>query len=270
METKLNKSNDTPLKVLFIGDIVGRPGRHAVTEFLSANRKDYDLVVANGENLSAGRGITYEKYQEMIRTGVDYFTSGNHIWRVAEFMQYLDDPSTKVIRPANYPKICPGFGSAEIEIGETKVVLINLQGRVFMPENLDDPFEIGREIAEKNKEAIILVDFHAEATSEKVALGFYLDGLVSAVLGTHTHIPTADEKILDNGTAYITDIGMCGPKDSVLGVKKEIIIERFLTQLPKSHKVASGDSILNAVEILINKKTKKATKIQRIEKTYHY
>ena len=258
------------LKVLFIGDIVGRPGRHAVTEFLAVNRKSYDLVIANGENLSAGRGITYEKYLDMIRAGVDYMTSGNHIWKVADFIPYLDESDTKVLRPANYPDICPGFGSAELWVGDAKVVIINLQGRVFMPEDLNDPFKVGKEIVEKNKNAIIIVDFHAEATSEKVALGYYLDGSVSAVLGTHTHIPTADAKILENGTAYISDVGMCGPVDSVLGVKKEIIIDRFLTQLPRSHKVASGDSILNAVDIMINKKTKKATKIQRIEKVYQY
>jgi len=266
----MKQSNNETIKVLFIGDIVGRPGRGAVTDFLAKNRSNYDLVLANGENLASGSGMTYEKYQEMIRVGIDYFTSGNHIWRIKDFVSYLDDRSTKVLRPANFPASCPGYGDVELEIAGSAVAIINLQGRVFMPDNLDDPFSIGKKLAEEHKNAIIIVDFHAEATSEKVALGYYLDGVASAVLGTHTHIQTSDEKILSNGTAYITDVGMCGPADSVLGVKKEIIIERFLTQLPQSHKVAVGDSILNAVEIEFDKKSKKATKIKRIQELYYY
>ncbi len=258
------------LKILFFGDIVGRPGRYAVTEYLAQNRSKYDFVIANGENLSSGKGMTYDKYQEMIRAGIDYFTSGNHIWRVSEFVEYLDDRSTKVIRPANYPPSSPGFGDATIDLNGIKLVLINLQGRVFMYDNLDDPFTVAKKIVDQNKDAIIIVDFHAEATSEKVALGYYLDGSVSAVIGTHTHVQTADERILEGGTAYISDLGMCGPRESVLGVKKEIIIERFLTQLPQSHKVAVGDSFINAVEIEIDKKTKKAIKIKRLEEIYQH
>ncbi len=261
--------NNGMLKILFIGDIVGRPGRHAVTEFLAKNRPSYDFVIANGENLASGRGMTYEKYQEMIRAGIDYFTSGNHIWRIADFIPFLDDGVTKVLRPANYPSMCPGYGEAEIDVNGVKIVLINLQGRVFMNEDLEDPFATGKKIADSHQDAIIIVDFHAEATSEKVALGYYLDGSITALLGTHTHIQTADEKILNGGTGYITDAGMCGPEESVLGVKKEIIIERFLTQLPQSHKVAVGASIFNAVELEVDPKTKKTLKIKRINAVYN-
>lgn len=258
------------LNILFIGDIVGRPGRTAVKQFLAVNKEKYDFVIANGENLSSGKGITYEKYEEMLRAGIDYFTSGNHIWNYSEFVELMNDRRIKVLRPANYPSTCPGYGSVELEIDGNKVVLVNVLGRVFMSSGLDDPFTTAKNIADDHQDAIIIVDVHAEATSEKMALGYYLDGFVSAVLGTHTHVQTADEQILEKGTAFITDIGMCGPKDSVLGVKKEIIIERFLTQLPQSHKVALGDSILNAVEISIDIKTKKATKIKRISEIYHH
>ena len=262
------KSNN--LKIVFIGDIVGRPGRGAVKQFLAAHKEEYDFVIANGENMSSGRGITYEKYEEMLRAGIDYFTSGNHIWSYSEFVELMNDRRIKVLRPANYPASCPGFGSVEVDVDGVKLVIVNVLGRVFMSAGLEDPFTTVKNIADEHKDAIIIVDFHAEATSEKVALGYYLDGFVSAVLGTHTHVQTADEKILEQGTAFISDVGMCGPENSVLGVKKEIIIEKFLTQLPQSHKVAMGDSILNAVEISINIKTKKATKIKRISEIYHH
>ncbi|MFA7243779.1 MAG: TIGR00282 family metallophosphoesterase [Patescibacteria group bacterium] len=253
------------LKILFIGDIVGKPGRRAaklMIPLLQASEK-VNLVIANGENLASGKGMTFGKYEEMIESGIDYFTSGNHIWNNQDIVDHLGDPSLRVLRPENYPDNMPGSGVREIEDG---LVLVNLQGRVFMDEELADPFKIGRDIAEKYADKIIIIDFHAEATSEKVALGFYLDGKVSAIIGTHTHIQTADERVLPDGTAYISDVGMTGPQDSVLGVKKEIIIEKFLTQLPKSHKVASGEMILNAVIIEIDKKTKKALNIKRVSK----
>lgn len=256
------------LKILFIGDIVGKPGRRAVAHFipLLKEKEGIDFVIANGENLASGKGMTYDKYQEMIDAGVDYFTSGNHIWNNTEFISCLDDKKVKVLRPANYSDSTPGKGYATVEVKGVKLTILNLQGRVFMKDDVDDPFVIGKNIADECKDSIIIVDFHAEATSEKMALGYYLDGFVSAVLGTHTHVQTADEKILPLGTAFISDVGMSGPENSVLGVKKEIIIEKFLTQLPQSHKMASGDSIFNAVVVEIDVKTKKAIKIKRISK----
>lgn len=251
------------IKILFIGDIVGRPGRNAVKAVLQNLKKKekIDFVFANGENLAAGRGMTIEKYQEMIDVGIDYFTSGNHIWNNKAFIEHLDDPEVKVLRPENYPTGNPGRGIVEISNG---IVLVNLQGRVFMPDDVNDPFATAQNIVNQYKNKIIIIDFHAEATSEKVALGYYLDGKVSAVLGTHTHVQTADEEILPNGTGYISDIGMTGPKESVLGVEKEIIIEKFLTQLPKSHKVAVGEMIFSAVLIEIDTQSKKTIEIKRI------
>jgi len=256
-------------KILFLGDIVGKPGRRAVSHFIPEIKKEegIDFVIANGENMASGKGMTYNKYQEMIDAGVDYFTSGNHIWNNADFIPCLNDKKVKVLRPANYPDSLPGRGFASIKVAGVDLVIINLQGRVFMKDDIEDPFTIGKDIAENFKNSIIVIDFHAEATSEKMALGYYLDGSISAMLGTHTHVQTADEKILPNGTAFISDVGMNGPENSVLGVKKEIIIEKFLTQLPQSHKVASGDSRFNAVVVEINTKTKRANKIERISKT---
>lgn len=256
------------INILFIGDIVGRPGRRAVCELLPHIKKEYDIDVtfANGENLASGSGITYEKYQEMLSAGIDYFTSGNHVWNKTEFLPYLGREDIKIIRPANYTSDKPGRGIAQIEIKGEKIVLANLIGRVFMKEDesVTDPFQSGKEIADKFSDSIIFIDFHAEATSEKSALGNYLDGHVAAVVGTHTHVQTADERILPSGTAFISDVGMCGPIDSVIGVKKEIIIEKFLTGLPKSHKVASGDSIFNAVVVEVNTETKKTVTIKRV------
>lgn len=257
------------MKILFIGDIVGKPGRRAVAQFLAENKSKYDFVIANGENLAAGKGMTFAKYEEVISAGVDYFTSGNHIWNNDEIIPHLNDPKVKVLRPANYPSSSPGRGFVEINIGDVKVLLLNIQGRVFMKDEIDDPFVIAKNIADENTDKIIIIDFHAEATSEKIALGYYLDGKVSAIIGTHTHVQTADEKILQNGTAYITDAGMTGAENSVLGVKKEIIIEKFLTQLPLSHKVATGESIFSGVEFEIDKRTKKALFIGRISKRYN-
>lgn len=257
------------IKILFIGDIVGRPGRRAVSQFLAENKDVYDLVFANGENLAAGKGMTFAKYEEMISAGVDYFTSGNHIFNNDEMIPYLDDKKVKVLRPANYPASSPGRGVAEIVLKNgTKVLLVNLQGRVFMKDDIDDPFVTGKNIIDEHPGEIIIIDFHAEATSEKMALGYYLDGKATAILGTHTHVQTADEKILPLGTAFISDIGMSGPENSILGVKKEIIIEKFLTQLPLSHKVATGCTILSAIELEIDPKTNMALSIERISKVY--
>lgn len=251
------------IKILFIGDIVGRPGRRAVKLVLPEiiKKENIDIVLANGENLASGKGMTTDKYEEMIEAGVDYFTSGNHIWNNQEIVPHLSDQNIKVLRPENYPSTATGRGVATI--GDN-IILVNLQGRVFMKEEVSDPFTIAKNIAHKYRNKIIIIDFHAEATSEKMALAYYLDGEVSAVLGTHTHVQTADEKILPNGTAFITDVGMTGPKDSVLGIEKEIIIENFLTESGKSHKVARGEMSFNAVVLEINTETKKVLKIKRI------
>lgn len=258
------------IKILFIGDVVGKPGRRAVAQFLNENKDVYDLVIANGENLAAGRGMTFAKYEEMISAGVDYFTSGNHIWDNEEMVEHLDDKKVKVLRPANYPDPSPGRGVAEIKLENgKKVILVSLQGRVFMKDDIDDPFITAKNIADEHNGEIIIIDFHAEATSEKMALGYYLDGKVIALLGTHTHVQTADEKILPSGTAFISDIGMSGPENSVLGVKKEIIIEKFLTQLPFSHKIATGCSIFSAVELELDSASNAALSIKRISKLYN-
>lgn len=260
---------ENSIRILFIGDIVGRPGRRTAAYFIPLLKKSekLDFVIANGENLTAGSGMNHEKYEEMIEAGVDYFTSGNHIWNNRDIIPYLKEKSVKIVRPANYPGETPGDGSVTLELDGIKLTIINLLGRVFIPIHLDDPFEKALELVEKNINSIIVIDIHAEATSEKVALGHYLDGKVAAVLGTHTHIQTADETILSGGTAYISDVGMTGPKDSVLGVKKEIILKGFLTGLPQSHKVALGETIFNAVIIEIDKTTKKALSIKRINQT---
>lgn len=256
-------------KILFIGDIVGRPGRRAVAHFvpLLKEKERIDFVIANGENLAGGTGMTLEKYQEMLDVGVDYFTSGNHIWKNRDIIPYLKDGSAKILRPANFQDNPPGQGVVTLEVDGEKLTIINLIGRIFIPGVYDDPFVIGKQLAEANKDSIIIVDIHAEATSEKVALGYYLDGEAAAVIGTHTHIQTADEQILPKGTAYITDVGMCGPKESVLGVNKEIIIHNFLTTPYLSHKVAVGDSIFNAAILEIDRKTKKAVSVRRIYET---
>lgn len=257
------------IKLLFIGDIVGRPGRSACKKLIPELVKEHgiDFVIANGENLAAGSGITYEKYKEMVEAGIDYFTSGNHIWKNKDIIEHLDDETTKILRPINYSPDAPGRGAAIVEKNGKTICLVNAQGRVFMPDDIDDPFiSTERYVNEKCKELPVIVDLHAEATSEKIALGWYLDGKVAALIGTHTHVQTADETILPKGTGYITDVGMTGPINSVLGVEKEIIIDKFLTQLPASHKVASGDVNFCALLIEIDPERKITTSISRINK----
>jgi hypothetical protein len=261
----MNKEN---IKILFIGDIVGRPGRNACKKIIPGiiAENNIDFVIANGENLASGKGMTFATYEEMIDAGIDYFTSGNHIWKNKDIIEHLDDKTTKILRPLNYSLENPGRGYDMIEKKGKKILLINAQGRVFMPEDLTDPFSAIEKIAKENDNLPVIVDFHAEATSEKIALGRYLDGKVAAVIGTHTHVQTADETVFPKGTAYITDVGMVGPVDSVLGVEKEIIIDKFLTQLPASHKVASGEVNFSAVIIEIDPEKKISTSIFRINK----
>ena len=259
------------MKILFIGDIVGKIGRQAIAKVLPGLKKEYqsDLVIANVENLAHGSGVTKETLEEMIESGVDFFTSGNHIWKKKEAVQIFEEGKFPIIRPANYPPQVPGDGYRVIEVGSRKVLIINLIGRVFMKDDFNCPFleldEILKKVAKKNID-IIFVDFHAEATSETKAMGFYADGKVSAVFGTHTHIQTADEEILEKGSAYITDVGMVGAKDSILGVAKEGIIKSFLSQMPAKHDIPeSGQCIVNAVYFEVDNNGQ-AIKIERINK----
>ncbi|MBC2723084.1 MAG: TIGR00282 family metallophosphoesterase [Desulfosporosinus sp.] len=255
------------LRVLFIGDIVGKPGREAVKLFLKSVQEEHkiDVTIANGENAAAGKGITKDIADELYNNGIQFMTMGNHVWDNKEIMNFIDR-EPRLIRPANYPVGAPGQGYGFIRAMGKKIGVLNLSGRVFLPP-LEDPFSGAiRWINQLKQETpIIIVDFHAEATSEKVALGWFLDGKVSAVLGTHTHIQTADARLLSQGTAYITDVGMTGPRDSVLGVKKEIIINRFLTQLPAKFELAGGPIQMNAVVIDIDEDTGKAQKIEAIQ-----
>ena len=226
------------MKILFIGDISAKPGRLAVKDFLEKMRNDVDLVIANCENSAHGIGATEDTINELSGYGVDYFTSGNDIWRQTPFMEYLDSPESKVIRPLNYPQYYPGKGYIFFQKNGKNILLVNLIGTVFMKEEVFNPFRSVEELLMKidtdqikdipMRPDIILVDFHAEATSEKITMGFFLDGKVEAVLGTHTHVQTSDERILPNGTAYITDVGMAGSLNSVLWVSYDSIIEKML------------------------------------------
>lgn len=256
-----------PVSILFIGDIVGKPGRHALGQQLHklVDRYKVDLVVANGENAAGGFGITPEKARELFDLGVHVITTGNHVWDKKESTGFLDR-ETAVLRPANYPPGVPGHGSVVATTsGGIKVGVLNLEGRIFMSP-IDCPFRIAdQEIASLKLETpIVLVDFHAEATSEKMSLGWYLDGRVSALFGTHTHVQTADERILTQGTAYLTDAGMTGAFDSVIGVRKDEPIQRFLTQLPAKFEVAKKDIRLNGVHVSIDEVSGRALSIERI------
>ncbi|HPX61720.1 MAG TPA: TIGR00282 family metallophosphoesterase [Deltaproteobacteria bacterium] len=255
------------VKIFFIGDIVGKPGRQALSRELDrlVDRYRIDLVIINGENAAGGFGLTTEVVRELLNAGVHCITSGNHIWdKKEQVSQVLADPL--VIRPCNYPEGTPGWGSVVVSTaGGIKVGVLNLEGRIYM-KNLECPFRTAdREIERLRQETpIIFVDFHAEATSEKAALGWYLDGRVSAVVGTHTHVQTADERILTQGTAYMSDVGMTGSFDSVIGIGKEEAIRKFLTQLPVKFEVPKKDIRLNAVVVTIDENSGKALSIERI------
>lgn len=256
------------MKILFIGDIVGSPGRHALREYLPKLKSKYrpDLTIVNGENAASGKGITGKIYHDFIQLGVDVVTMGNHTWDKKEIFDFIDDESASdLIRPANFPEGNPGKGCVIKKVGNKKVAVINAQGRTFMPP-IDCPFRKLEEIVEEVRQEtpFIFVDFHAEATSEKLAVGWFLDGKVSTVVGTHTHVQTADERILPNGTAYITDVGMTGPLDGILGMDRNVIINRFLTNLPARFEVTSGREQLNGVVVELDNQTGKALKIQRI------
>lgn len=255
------------MNILFIADIVGNPGRRIVAKHLKGLRsqESLTLVVANGENGAGGYGLTHETADELLSSGIDVITSGNHIWDRKDFFPRLREDS-RILRPANYPPGNPGRGTAVHTTSDGRLVgVVNLQGKVFMPA-IECPFRTGMQLIEKMRQEtkVILVDFHAEATAEKVALGWYLDGLVSAVIGTHTHVPTADERILPNGTAYITDVGMTGPVDSVIGVKTELALKRFLTQVPYRFETADQNVRIMGVLLEIDEHTGKARGIKRV------
>ncbi|MCC6502591.1 MAG: TIGR00282 family metallophosphoesterase [Deltaproteobacteria bacterium] len=255
-------------KVLFIGDIIGKPGRIAVRELLPklVGRYSPDIVIANGENAAGGFGITPEIAEELKKLQVDVITSGNHIWDKKEVYEYLG-VEKRLLRPANYPQGSPGAGSGLYECPSGfKVGVVNLMGRIFM-DCLDSPFIVGMELVRKLRETtpVVIVDFHAETTSEKMALGWHLDGVASAVIGTHTHVQTSDERVLTNGTAFITDAGMTGPIDSVIGMRKEVILERFLTHLPARFDVATKSVELQGVFVEVDNRSGKALRVERIK-----
>jgi 2',3'-cyclic-nucleotide 2'-phosphodiesterase len=257
------------MKLLFIGDIVGRPGRDLVRVGIGAlvAHHGINLVIANGENSAGGNGITREIGDSLIAQGVDVITSGNHVWDKKEVFEYIG-VEPRLIRPLNYPD-APGRGSYVARTADGRSVgVLNLMGRVHMA-NLDDPFRAAdREVtslAERTR--IIFVDFHAEATSEKIAMGWFLDGRVTAVVGTHTHVQTADERVLPGGTAYITDVGMTGPHDGVIGVEKAPVIQKFLSGMPTRFEAASGDPILHGVLVTADDASGKATGITRLSLT---
>jgi len=255
------------VKILFIGDIVGKAGRKALLVLLEdlVAREGIDFTIANGENAAGGIGITPAISREILERGVNVITSGNHIWAKKEIIQFLDEEE-RILRPANYPDGAPGKGSRIFTTwtGE-KVGVLNLEGRVFM-KSLDCPFTVAeKELMELKRGAdCTVVDFHAEATSEKMALGWFLDGRTSAVLGTHTHVQTSDERILPGGTAYITDVGMTGPIGSVIGIKQKVAIERFLTQMPRKFDVASREIELQGVILEINPHNGRSESIRRL------
>ena len=261
------------MRILFVGDVFGSPGRKIVRDHLAhvVESNAIDLTIINAENSAGGFGVTPSIADDLFALGADVLTTGNHVWDKKEIIEYLRSADVashgnarRLLRPANYPPANAGFGWYE---GQTKqgmrFAVINLQGRTFMVDN-DDPFRKVDELLKNITSKVIFVDLHAEATSEKIAMGWYLDGRVTAVIGTHTHVPTADERILPQGTAYLTDSGMTGPYDSVIGVEKEQVIERFLTSLPGRFQPASGDVRFCAVIIDCDENTGKASSIKRL------
>ena len=259
------------MRILAVGDVVGRSGRRTFCKYtpkLKAER-NIDIVVVNGENAAHGKGLTYSTFMELLSGGADIVTSGNHVWDNRDVMRIIEQEPF-LIRPANYPEGTPGKGFCIYPYRAKNIGVLNLSGRTFMP-TIDCPFVKAEEIVKELKRNcdIILLDFHAEATSEKAAMGFYLDGKITAVWGTHTHVQTADSRILPQGTAYITDLGMVGALDSVLGVSSELVIEKFLTAMPvKFEIVEKGTCIYCGIIIDIDDKSNKVTNIERIYNKY--
>ena len=256
------------MKILCIGDLVGNPGLEKLKKELTIiqEAENIDFTIVNGENVGSGMGMTKRDYNELCKLNIDVITMGNHTWGKMDIFSFINE--NNIIRPANYSKGVPGHGYSIIEKNDKKIAVINLIGRTDMRVQSENPFLCVDKIINKIKDEvdIIVVDFHAEATAEKIAMGYYLDGRVNAIFGTHTHVQTADEKILSGGTAYITDIGMTGPSDSVIGMDKQVSIKRFVTSLPERYRVAEGDSILNGIVVEINDKDCKTKSIYRIKK----
>src|SRR5919108_1354717 len=258
---------DDNFRILFVADVVGQPGREAVKALLPDLKKDLrpHLTVVNGENAAGGFGLTAKIVAELKRDGADVITSGNHVFAQKEFVGELPGLE-RVLRPANYPPPAPGQGWWVVEAAGRQVLVMNLMGRIFV-DNLDDPFRAADTILAAHPEAeIVFCDMHAEATSEKTAMGWYLDGRASAVVGTHTHVATADARVLPGGTAYVTDVGMVGPRDGCIGMDKDVVIQRFLTGVPNRFVVASGPVTFNSVLVTINPSSGRATSIQRIDR----
>jgi 2',3'-cyclic-nucleotide 2'-phosphodiesterase len=256
------------MRILFLGDVVGKPGRRAIREFLPriVGRLQIDLTIANCENSANGAGVTPDTAEELFGYQIQVLTSGNHVWDKKEILPYLDAHADRLLRPANYPPGAPGKGSTVVQTPDgRKLGVLNLEGRVFM-KALDDPFRAADVAIEalRKQTPCIFVDMHCETTSEKNAMGAYLDGRVSAVVGSHTHVQTADERILPGGTAFLTDAGMCGPLDSVIGVRKELALQRFLTQRPASFETATRETYLQGAVIDIDDATGKGLKIERV------
>lgn len=254
------------MRLLFIGDIVGKVGREAITTYLSRLKQTYrpTATIVNAENAAHGKGLTEKIYKDLLREGVDFMTMGNHTYGQRQIYDFIDS-ANRMVRPANFPEEAPGVGMRFIQINEIKLAIINLQGRAFM-QDIDDPFKKADELINEAKKETdyIFVDFHAETTSEKNAMGWYLDGRASAVVGTHTHIQTSDERILPGGTGYITDVGMTGFYDGILGINRHEVITRFITSLPQRHVVPDeGRSVLSGVIIDINKEGR-TTHIERV------
>lgn len=255
------------MKILFVGDIVGAPGRRALNDALTGviDKHRIDFTIVNIENAAGGFGLTVDLFQDLSRMPIDVFSSGNHIWDKREIYDSLNS-SDRLLRPANYPPGNPGRGvTVQSTASGIPVAVMNLQGQVFMPAHADSPFRVADEELAKIEAKVIFVDFHAEATSEKMAIGWYLDGRVSAVVGTHTHVPTADETIRPGGTAYLSDVGMTGAYEGIIGFSKDRIIEKFLSQTPRSFETAKKDIRLSSVVIGVDEETGKATSIERVQ-----
>lgn len=255
-------------KILFVGDVVGTPGMTMVQKYVKQVKRDYgvDAVIINGENAADGRGITPKNMAFFKHSGADMVTSGNHIWHKREIYAYLNEQKD-LLRPANFPTGCPGTGVGFFSVNDVTVGVINIQGRVFMRESLNCPFRAVESALTflKTKSPIVIVDFHAEASSEKTALATFFDGKVSAVIGTHTHVQTADERIMPHGTAFMCDVGMCGPRNSIIGMRSETILTHILSQMPSRFEVETRPPfIFNGVVISIDTKTGLAEKIERV------
>jgi len=257
------------MNILFFGDVVGKVGRRALQGLLPSliERERADFVIANCENVANGAGVDPKSCEELLAAGVDVLTSGNHIWRLREIDDYLNTPGVALLRPANFPVDAPGRGWGVFTSNSgARVAVVNLIGRVFMA-TVDCPFQAGERLVEEARAAcpVVVVDMHCDATSEKGAMGWFLDGRVSAVVGSHTHVQTADDRVLPQGTGFITDAGMCGPIDSVIGVKPELAIRRFVTQRPTRFETASGRCVVQGVTLEVDPRSGRATSVKRIQ-----